>query len=55
MPIAETTMIAAQVTSKRSALALSTTTRPSATFSPPKYSPTMAPIRLSVVADLEAR
>ena len=32
------------------ALALLTISRPSTEFAPPKYSPTIAPIRLSVVA-----
>ena len=47
-------MIAAHVTSKRSALALWTTTRPRTLLAPPKYSPTMAPMRLSVAPILSA-
>src|SRR6185503_16322202 len=50
IPITETTRIADQVTSNRRALAPATTTRPRVSVSPPKYSPTTAPIRLSVVA-----
>ena len=49
------TRIAAHVTSKRSALALWTMIRPRTSDAPPKYSPTIAPIRASVVADLEGR
>src|SRR3989304_1155090 len=54
MPVVAASRIAAQVTSKRSALALCTITRPRTTDAPPKYSPTMAPMRLSVVASLRA-
>ena len=50
MPVAAASRMAAHVTSKRSALALCTTTRPSTSLEPPKYSPTIAPIRLSVAA-----
>ena len=46
--------MAAQLTSKRRALALWTTTRPRTSLVPPKYSPTIAPIRLSVVPILSA-
>src|SRR5918995_1322062 len=54
VPQPATTRIAAQVTSNRNALALWTITRPSTSLEPPKYSPTMAPIRLSVEPTLSA-
>ena len=55
MPVIAASRIAAHVTSNRSALALWTMIRPRTSDAPPKYSPTIAPIRLSVVADLERR
>ena len=54
IPVIAARMIAAHVTSNRNALALCTMTRPSTSFEPPKYSPTMAPIRLSVDPILRA-
>ena len=54
MPVTAARMIAAQVTSKRSAPALATMTWPRTLLVPPKYSPTIAPIRLSVVPTLRA-
>src|SRR5688500_12298634 len=54
MPVIAASRMAAQVTSKRSADADWTTTRPMTVDEPPKYSPTMAPMRLSVVATFSA-
>jgi hypothetical protein len=54
MPVTAARMIAAQVTSKRSAPALATMTWPRTLLVPPKYSPTIAPIRLRVVPTLRA-
>ena len=54
MPVTAARRIAAHVTSKRSADADCTTTRPITVDEPPKYSPTMAPMRLSVVASFSA-
>ena len=54
MPVAAPRTIAAHVTSNRRALALWTMIRPRTRDAPPKYSPTIAPMRLSVAANRSA-
>ena len=53
-PAIAASVTAAHVMSKRSALALWTIIRPSTLPWPPKYSATIAPMRLSVDASLSA-
>src|SRR6188508_3331890 len=54
MPAPATSVMHAQVTSNRSALMLVMTSCPSTAVWPPKYSATMAPMRLSVDASFRA-